>query len=126
MIEFFDNEDVIVANNIPPSERTLISERWKKLLDKEQKLRAYMKAHSADEPFIGQYAAYAWITSDNMEEFLGFFLKRLAEADEDIFIFHYDEGYVAFSGHNSKTILTAFEKIENEMYANCMRTLMEK
>lgn len=126
MIAFFDNEEVIVANNISPSERTLIAERWRRLIEKEKKLRDYMQTHSASEPFIGQYAAHAWITPHNIEEFLGFFLKRLAEASEDTFIFHYDEGYVAFSGHNSKTILSVFEKIENEMYANCMRTLVEK
>jgi hypothetical protein len=125
MIAFFDNDE-IVANHISSSARTLIAEGWKKLIEKEKKLRDYMKTSSADEPFIGQYAAHAWITPDNIEEFIGFFLKRLAEANEDTFIFHYDGGYVAFSGHNSTTIITAFQKIEDEMYANCMRTLVEK
>lgn len=126
MIYIFDEDGDDTAINMPIHNRTKISARWLELIGKEKELRAYMDMRELAEPFIGQYNAFAWITPDNMGEFLGFFLKRLATADNDIFIFHYDGGYVAFGGHSSETILQLFERIENEMYANCMRTLLEK
>ena len=125
MIKLFD-KDGVTANGVTPPQQTEIAIRWQKLLDKEKALRAYMRTHEAEEPFIGQYTSQAWITPHNIEEFLGFFLKQLAQADESIFVLHYDGGYVGFSGHNAVTILTMFDKIEQEMYANCMRTLIEK
>jgi len=126
MIAFFDKEDIVAHES--PVPRVEIATQWKSLLEKEKKLRLFMKAHSADEPFIGLYSVDAWVSLPDVEDTLGFFFKQLAKmGHQDIYIFYYhDDGYVAFGGQNSTSILTLFNKIEMKMYAACMRTLMEK